>query len=616
MTVTQQERDRLYDLVLAMEAGTISPSEVEQLDQLVCGRVELAQQYARYARLLSDLRFGGADERLDAAWTTATGALCDGNGQKEANAQRARCVDAPLPPLTMAGLPNTVGGLFSGWLAAYLVATVVFAIGLAVGAIVHVSRPGQYVGPAVDARHPEPGISNSSPIVGRITGMVDCVWEGSGFRVQGSDASDQKSDIRNQRSIIRLGDRVALRSGVLEITYDAGARVILQGPVTYEVESSAGGYLSVGKLTARLEKKSEVRGQRSELANHRSEIINHRFAVRTPTATVTDLGTEFGVEVNKDGTTQVHVIQGVVEACHTARQGKAEHRERLTQGAAVEIGVKVEAIKAVAFAPQRFVRKLQPNAVDASAEAAYVKAVLADKPLGYWPLNEPAGARKFVDRSGNSFHGYAMSKVMAGERGPLAGNSRAVALDGNGYIDVGRHDEFALKNDFSVEAWICGDSIGSTKAARVVSAGPGVIDGKFTKRDCGWSFEASYPWSVDGKPIMTMPTLCFSTYAVKDYYCPISNDIVSRDRWLHVAVVYDPDNSVHFYLNGQYSNSIAGDARANVGPIWLEIGGGAIGPDYSNGAPEYWNGCLAHIAIYPRMLSPEQINRHYRQMKR
>ena len=29
-----------------------------------------------------------------------------------------------------------------------------------------------------------------------------------------------------------------------------GAKVILQGPCTYEVDSAAGGFLSVGKLTA------------------------------------------------------------------------------------------------------------------------------------------------------------------------------------------------------------------------------------------------------------------------------------------------------------------------------------------------------------------------------
>ena len=94
----------------------------------------------------------------------------------------------------------------------------------------------------------------------------------------------------------------------MEITYDTGAKVILQGPVTYEVESPASGYLLIGKLTARVE------STKSQAANQKSEILNHKlFVVRTPTATVTDLGTEFGVEVDKSGATASHIFRGAVE---------------------------------------------------------------------------------------------------------------------------------------------------------------------------------------------------------------------------------------------------------------------------------------------------------------
>ena len=44
-------------------------------------------------------------------------------------------------------------------------------------------------------------------------------------------------------------------SGLMEITYTSGARVILEGPCAYTVDSSDGGYLAMGKLTARVEKK-------------------------------------------------------------------------------------------------------------------------------------------------------------------------------------------------------------------------------------------------------------------------------------------------------------------------------------------------------------------------
>ena len=157
-------------------------------------------------------------------------------------------------------------------------------------------------------------------------------------------------------SLVQLNDRFALRSGLLEITYDTGAKVILQGPVTYKVDSAAGGYLAVGKLTARLEKKAEGGRRKAEslpspagtdlkgwsgrgaggeggsnllvaasshLSNQKSEILNHKlFAITTPTAVVTDLGTEFGVEVDRQGHTTSHVFRGTVRVQVLAADGK------------------------------------------------------------------------------------------------------------------------------------------------------------------------------------------------------------------------------------------------------------------------------------------------------
>ena len=100
----------------------------------------------------------------------------------------------------------------------------------------------------------------------------------------------------------------------MEITYDTGAKVILQGPVTYEVESN-GGYLSVGKLTGKLEKgNDEARMTNDEGLRNSSFVIRpSSFVIRTPTATVTDLGTEFGVEVSRAGDTETHIFVGAVK---------------------------------------------------------------------------------------------------------------------------------------------------------------------------------------------------------------------------------------------------------------------------------------------------------------
>ena len=48
------------------------------------------------------------------------------------------------------------------------------------------------------------------------------------------------------------------------------------------------------------------------------------MSVRTPTAVVTDLGTEFGVEVNKEGRTTSHVFRGTVQVQSLSADGKPE----------------------------------------------------------------------------------------------------------------------------------------------------------------------------------------------------------------------------------------------------------------------------------------------------
>ncbi len=151
--------------------------------------------------------------------------------------------------------------------------------------------------------------------VGRITGMVNVKW---------SDDPRYLPPL-SSRAYVPLGRKYILDSGLMEITYDSGAKVILQGPCTYEVESTAGGYLALGKLTARVGAGGGGRGTGKSGSNQQSEVRNQKspssfilhpsslFSVRTPTAIVTDLGTEFGVEVGDEGNTTSRVFRGSVK---------------------------------------------------------------------------------------------------------------------------------------------------------------------------------------------------------------------------------------------------------------------------------------------------------------
>jgi hypothetical protein len=200
----------------------------------------------------------------------------------------------------------TLGYLSSDWLVSYLVAAVIFSVGSLITS--HIYPPEQIVdnSPSTAPALVPAVVQPERKLVGQVTSLVDCHWNDS-------------HTVAHLGCRVAVGDEFVLASGLAEITYDTGAKVLLQGPVTYQVDSLRGGFLSVGKLTACVEKK-EVGAQKS---NFQSLMPNSSlFAVRTPTAVVTDLGTEFGVEVSDTGETQSHVFRGTVQLQQTGADAK------------------------------------------------------------------------------------------------------------------------------------------------------------------------------------------------------------------------------------------------------------------------------------------------------
>ena len=303
--------------------GVATKEQIARLDRLMIEDEQARRLYVRYAHTLCALRTWSEYQASDAEARDVLSALTAlsssdarcGQGQPDSGAVR--------PLVLFSAVDHSYGFHFSGWPVAYLIATVVLGIGLVIGAITHVSQPGEFArklpSPAGE-RWAQPSQTES---VGQVTSMVDCRW---------SDPAT--AAVLGAR--VALGRKIAMSTGLLEITYQSGAKVLLQGPVTYDVESASGGYLAIGKLTARLAESSEARGRRSEVRNQRSEpadqnsqITDHTFVVRTPTAIVTDLGTEFGVEVNKDGCTTSHVFQGTVKMQAVGADGRPAAESRI-----------------------------------------------------------------------------------------------------------------------------------------------------------------------------------------------------------------------------------------------------------------------------------------------
>ena len=282
--------------------------EMERLNELLASDAQAQQMFADYAML---------DACLEMVWTSGeereVGGLALVGSVPAEEALPVILQASPILHAPLSAFNSSLGGL----LFSYSVAAVVVAVGMMIGWACQVSYP-QSDRQQVADKPPRPAAAflpqeSEMVFVGQITGMVDCRW-----------ADPRKAPVGFDRIV--LGRKYALISGLMEITYDTGAKVILQGPCHYEVASKTGGYLSFGRLTALVEKRGEGSGeregsQRSSVNNQRSPIGNPSplsslpsplFFVRTPTATVADLGTEFGVEVDKSGASRTHVYQGKV----------------------------------------------------------------------------------------------------------------------------------------------------------------------------------------------------------------------------------------------------------------------------------------------------------------
>ena len=351
--------DRLFDLAGMICDDIASSDEFIELDSIVRADGAAREWYLCYCRTHISLR-------LELRANLATQAVYQqigieppaaGSSELQIPGNGTRPV-LPAPTFPAPLFQGTLEHLTSGWPMAYLVATVIFGIGALIGSFTYVSHYEEVAdtSPPRGATHILES-QHESESVGQITGMGDCKWAGAAV---GS-------------ARVSLGQKYELASGLMEITYDTGARVILQGPVTYTVESKNGGFMAIGKLTGKVTTAS-AKG----------------FSVRTPTATVIDLGTEFGVEVTPDGNSAIQVFRGLVSIA-PGPIGRVGQTRRLLAGEAmwVKRAGKNGSLNVMNVAPGmmgQFIRDMR--SFDAGA---YMKSVLADTPLLYWTFNEPCG---------------------------------------------------------------------------------------------------------------------------------------------------------------------------------------------------------------------------------
>jgi ferric-dicitrate binding protein FerR (iron transport regulator) len=135
---------------------------------------------------------------------------------------------------------------------------------------------------AVRAPVAETPPARPAAFVARLSAAKETSWTGAGALQPGA--------------LLRKGQLLELAAGYAEVTFDSGARVVLEGPSTLVINSAWDSTLRKGTVKASVP----------------PQAIG--FRISNPSVEVTDLGTEFTMIADASGATDVLVLKGEVEA--------------------------------------------------------------------------------------------------------------------------------------------------------------------------------------------------------------------------------------------------------------------------------------------------------------
>ena len=183
------------------------------------------------------------------------------------------------------------------------------------------------------------------------------------------------------------GRRLELGRGLAEISFNSGAGIILEGPAVFEPTSENGGVLHSGKLAANVP--AGAAG----------------FSVHTPSAMIVDLGTEFGVAVEADGTSEVQVFSGSVEISPDSPKGDDSSACQVHHGQIARIGpsaASVDDVVHLASANHRFVRTM-PILRPSVGSVGKLRSLVAKHPrlIHHYPFEGTTRAEKCQDCRGD-----------------------------------------------------------------------------------------------------------------------------------------------------------------------------------------------------------------------
>ena len=384
-------------------------------------------------------------------------------------------------------------------------------------------------------------------VVARVSASSGAEWFAGGR----SAATEAGSEVR--------AGWYELRAGLLEITCTNGAVLLIESPATFELLAASAVTLRDGTLCARVPESAIG------------------FTVNTPSASVVDLGTEFGVSATAEAS-EVHVFKGEV----LLKSASITDPRRLTETQASRIDAATGTPAGITYEPDKFLRSLR------EPSELYSVALRRLQPVAYYRMR-------------TTTEGTLLKDVTRGAH--------------DGTVAMGRSRKAWAPGKFGSALKLGGAATG---AHAIVPQFPPAPDG--TLSVCAWVFAESRPrsasisssgqfhlglWHDEGSLAALLHDAQDREVAVRE------NAPLPLGEWQFAAFTHD-GVTLRLYRNGVEVAAKPCAGLSTMGPSALGIGAklDATGaPDRV--APGFWSGRLDELAVFHRALTAAQIRKLY-----
>jgi Concanavalin A-like lectin/glucanases superfamily/FecR protein len=363
-----------------------------------------------------------------------------------------------------------------------------------------------------------------------------------------------------------------LKSGMAQIEFYQGARVLLEGPVEFELISSGEATCMKGKLSAQVP--PQAKG----------------FRINTPKGTIVDLGTEFGLDVGV-GAAEVHVFKGEVEL-HTA----AEKMRSLKEGQAVSFDGPTRELPAnsAGFASLGDIDARTENSQRSEFERWQLRSAMWNKDNGLklrFDFQNGSGSRSLVNRA--EVEGRLDDGSIVGAGWTLGRWPGKGALEFRNVSDRVRLSVPGETAVLTMAAWVRVNGLDRTYNSLFMSE--------------SWG-ERRVHWQIMRDGAVRLGIAGEENSRHFDYDSPVFFTPECFGRWIHLAVVFDPGTqTVSHYAEGRMIARIpARDSKT------LRIGIAELGnwndPRPKGGvAIRHLSGAMDEFALWHRALSSDEI---------